>query len=131
MQVVGQVVGQHQQRLDQRDRQHGDDDGRQRLPGLPDASRNEEQGGERGDRGQHREDQRHLDAPGTADRRDDARRALHSFQVDVLGDDDRVVHHDPYGEDEREQRDRVDGQVERHHHGQGADARDPEADGHP
>ena len=129
--VVGEVVGQHQQRFDKRDHQHRDDNRRQCLPDLYDTSGDEEQRGERGDGGQHREDQRHLDAARTADRRDDARRSLHSFQVDVFGDDDRVVHYDADGQNEREQRDRVDRQVERHHDGQGTDARNPETDGHP
>ena len=131
VEVVGEVVGKHQQRFDDRNHQHRDDDGRQRLPRLSYTSGNEEEGGECGDRGQHREDQGHLDSPRPTDRRDHARRALHSFEVDVLGDDNRIVHHDPDGEDEREEGDRVDRHVECEHHGKGADPRNPEADGHP
>ena len=56
---------------------------------------------------------------------------LHSFKMDVLGDDNRIVHHDPDGEDKREEGDGVDCQVEGKHDGQGADTRNPEADGHP
>ena len=131
VQVLGQMVGQHQQRFDQGDHQHGDDDDRYRSEHLTDASWNEDQGHERRDRGQHGKDQRHLDPPRAANRRGPARRAPHPLQMDVLGDDDGVVHDDSDGENEREQRYGVDADVERHHDGQGADARNREADGYP
>ena len=50
----------------------------------PNPAGYEEQWNERHNRRQHREDQRHLDAARAPDRRNDSRRAAHSFQVDVL-----------------------------------------------
>jgi len=88
-------------------------------------------GTERNDRGEHREDQRHLDPPRTADGGDDPRRASHSFQMNMFGDDDRIVHDDSDGEHEREERDSVDRDVEHHHGGERADPRNAKADGYP
>ena len=131
MQMMGQMVGQHQQRFDQRKEQRGDGDDRQRLPHLSEPRGYEEQGKERHDCRQHREDQWHPDASRPPDRSDDPRRAALSFLVDVLGHDDRIVHDDADGEYESEKRHLMERDVEQHHGGQGADRGHAEADGDP
>ena len=48
----------------------------------------------------------------TAYRRDDPRASALALRMDVLAHEDRVIHHDPDGEDEGEERHHVDGEAE-------------------
>ena len=118
---VRQVVGENQQRLDQREEEHRHHDDRDLSDDLADRAGDEEERAECHHGGQHREDHRPGDATGAADRRDHALRALLALRVDVLAHHDRIVHHDPDGKDEGEERHEVDGHPEDRHHAEGAD----------
>ena len=71
------------------------------------------------------------DARGAADRPEQRFAAARAARVGVLADHDGVVHHDAEHDDERHQRDQVDGEVQARHQGQRAEKRERDAEAHP
>jgi hypothetical protein len=124
-QRVVHVVGQDQEALDQRGRQHGDHGERDVGDHVAEAAADDDQPGEGGDRGDR----------GGEDRQRHARRGvlgrlggrLAQVAVAVVGvfaHDDGVVDHDAQRDDQREQRDHVEAHAGGVHHGDGREHRD-------
>ena len=129
----GEVGRQNELALDQRERKAKDDDPGDGARHRRRRSRLQEHRRERHYRGEHPERRGHGHALGTPD--DVAERIAVFFGLGVraLRDDDRIVHHDPEHQDEREQAHDVDRHVhERHrHHHERAEERHRQPDDHP
>ena len=128
----GQVMRQHQHRLDQREGQTADDDQGNR-PGnrAYRTVQGVDQGREsrRGRKDGERDRRRHLS--GAVDCGAHPRLALLEVTIDVLPHHDRVVDHDPEHEDEGERRLGVDRHRDVRQHGERAHERDRDADRDP
>ncbi len=130
----GEVGREDEEALDERDEEDGDDDQRDRLDELPHRSAHEDQRREGGDGGEDGEDDGDADLAGAVDGRREVRFSELALLVDVLADDDGVVHDDPQRQDEGEEGDHVDGdpkdrhQKERPEEGDGDAEHDPQGE---
>ena len=122
-----QVVRQDQQRFDQRPQQAGNDDQRDDPHDLAHRPGHVQQRNEGRHRGQDREDHRRRDLACALDRSFEALTGQALAGIDVLADDDRIVHDDTQDEDEGEQRHHVDRHVEQGHDPEGAHERDEQS----
>ena len=128
---VGQMVRQDEKRFDERDEEHGDQHHGDGGHDFADAARQEDQRRESCYGREDREGQRHLDAACALDGGDHSRSAPAALVMDMFRNDDRVVDDNADGEHEREQRDRVERQVEGQHGRERTDARNGEPDRDP
>ena len=120
--AVRQVVGQDPGGLDQREREDREDDPGERPDELPPDAGEAEQRRKRRHGGQDAEDHRHQHLPDAPHRRR-CGRALSALDtpLDILPDDDRVVHDDAQREDEGEQADHVHADGKSGHEQEGAE----------
>ncbi|MQM39976.1 hypothetical protein KBTX_04017 [wastewater metagenome] len=109
---VPQVRRQDDQRLHQRDGEDRTHHRRDHRPDLAEGPGDEGQRQEGDDIGEHAHHDRHRDVPRPLHRGGEQPQAPLPVLVDVLAGDDGVVHHDAQRDDEREQRDHVDGHAE-------------------
>ena len=109
----------------------GDHDDGEHGHQPPHYARDEEQGTERCNGGEDREDDRARNAAGPADGRVNTAPALLALCMDVLAHHHGVIDDDANGENEREERHHVDRHGQPVHHGEGADERHRDSDRHP
>ena len=135
--LVVRVLGLEQLRAHHRRQRHGDharhDHGareREREFAEQHAGQSRDEGDRRIDRGERdgHGDDRIEDLARADQRRIERPHALLDMPVDVLDHDDGVVHHQPDGEHEREQRHQIDRVAERREQGEHADQRQRDGD---
>ncbi len=118
--AVGEVAGQDELCLHERQEHDADEDDGDRLKHDAEVSEPERHGQEGDDGGEHAEGDGRSQAARALDGGLQRRQALLSHGVHLLGGDDGVVHDDPEHEDEAEDGGEIDRQSEQRHEREGA-----------
>ena len=126
-----EVMGQDQERLDERDREHREHDHRHHAQHLPYVALQEGEGAEHAERRQERGQHPRRDLPHPGERRVERRCAGVALARDALGDDDGVVHQQADDDQQPDHGQHVERVAERHHRGDPADERHRQPRGDP
>src|SRR5690606_35036224 len=122
---------QDEERFAEREEERRNDDERDHPHDLAVSPRDDEERHEGGDRRQDGEGHGKRDLLRALRAGVDARLSSPDARADVVGDDDRVIDHDPKDDDEREERHQVDRASERGHEPDRAEKRYRDSERHP